>query len=187
MHGLILAGGQSMRMRSAAWPNADKGLMTWQGHQLVARARRYMRSQGIPAILISANRHLLDYARHGPVLTDPSGLPNGGPLAGVLAGLLHAADGWLFVAPVDVPELPVDLCQRLAAEASPQHPAYARTPAGPHPLCLLVHASQIGSLETFLHAGQRRVQGWLASVQARVVDFQPAIEWRNLNTPADWA
>ncbi|MFA5665345.1 molybdenum cofactor guanylyltransferase [Castellaniella sp.] len=186
VQGLILAGGQSTRMRSVQRPGADKGLMIWQGRPLVAQAGGYMRSQGVSSLFISANRHLLDYARHGPVLTDPSGLLGSGPLAGVLAGLLHAPADWLFVVPVDVPGLPGDLLQRLAARASPQHPAHARTPAGPHPLCLLVHASQAPALEAFLRTGQRRVQAWLGHVQARAVDFQPESEWRNLNAPADW-
>jgi len=184
--GLILAGGQSLRMRTTALPEVDKGLQAWQGRPLVAWPCDYMRAQGVGSIWISANRNLDDYARYGQVLQDAAGQSGGGPLLGVLAGLQHARTPWLFVLPVDVLRWPPDLLARLRAAAHPDRPAYACTPDGPHPLCLLAHRQQAAGLRAFLDSGERRVQGWLQRCQAQAVDFPQRDCLINLNTPQDW-
>ncbi|MBV2182177.1 MAG: molybdenum cofactor guanylyltransferase [Castellaniella sp.] len=187
LDGLILAGGQSRRMRTPVAPDADKGLRDWRGRPLVDYVCRYLRGQGIDRILISANRHPVAYARYGQVVRDDAGLADCGPLAGILAGLRQARAPWLFVLPVDVIRWPDDLMGRLAQAASPDHPAYARTPDGPHPLCLVVHRSSAASLAAFLQSGQRQAQAWLRDCQARPVDFPDPDCLVNLNTPEDWS
>ena len=184
--GLILAGGQSRRMRSADAPEADKGLMPWRGEPLAAHACRYLRAQGADAVWISANRHPEDYAAYGTVVRDDPDHAQCGPLAGVLAGLRRARSPWLFVLPVDVVRQPGDLAARLAAAARPDRPAYARTSDGPHPLCLMAHHDLADGLQAFLDAGGRQVQGWLRSCGAVAVDFSDADALINLNTPEDW-
>jgi molybdopterin-guanine dinucleotide biosynthesis protein A len=184
--GLILAGGQSRRMRTAQDPQADKGLMAWRGEPLVAHACRTLRTQGADALWISANRHLEDYAAYGAVLRDDPGQADCGPLAGVLAGLTHSRSPWLLMLPVDVVHCPADLGARLSAAARPGQPAYARTPEGPHPLCLMAHRGLADGLRTFLASGGRQVQGWLRSCGAIAVDFPDADALVNLNTPQDW-
>ncbi|MGE4452543.1 MAG: molybdenum cofactor guanylyltransferase MobA [Castellaniella sp.] len=185
--GLILAGGQSRRMRTAQDPEADKGLMPWRGDPLVAHACRYLRAQGADVLWISANRHPDDYAAYGTVVRDDPGYADCGPLAGVLAGLTHSRSPWLFVLPVDVVRWPDDLGARLGAAARPDRPAYARTPDGPHPLCLMAHRDLADELRAFLESGGRQVQGWLRSCGAVAVDFSGADALVNLNTPEDWA
>ncbi|MFC4297164.1 molybdenum cofactor guanylyltransferase MobA [Castellaniella hirudinis] len=185
--GLILAGGQSRRMRSADTPEADKGLMPWRGEPLAAHAGRYLRAQGANRLWISANRHPDDYAAYGAVVGDDPEYTDCGPLAGVLAGLQRAQTPWLFVLPVDVLRWPDNLGARLGDAARPDRPAYARTPGGPHPLCLMLHRSLAEGLRAFLDAGGRQVQGWLRSCGAVAVDFPDADALVNLNTPEDWA
>ena len=185
--GLILAGGQSRRMRSADAPHVDKGLMPWRGEPLVAHARRFLRDQGAQTLWISANRHPDDYAAYGQVVRDDAGHADCGPLAGVLAGLKHSRSPWLLVLPVDVVHCPADLGARLSAAASPGQPAYARTPDGPHPLCLMAHRDLGDGLRGFLESGGRQVQRWLRSCDAVAVDFPDADALVNLNTPEDWA
>lgn len=184
--GLILAGGQSLRMRTPAAPDIDKGLRDWQGQPLVASVCRYMRSQGVARIFISANRHAEAYAAYGQVAPDAADLQHSGPLAGVLTGLQQAVSPWLFILPVDVLRWPADLLARLAAVATPEHPAYARTPDGPHPLCLVAHGSLAPGLQDFLQSGQRQVQAWLRACGAQPVDFADPDCLVNLNTPQDW-
>ena len=185
--GLILAGGQSRRMRTAQGPEADKGLMAWRGEPLVAHVCRTVRDQGAQTLWISANRHVDAYAAYGPVVRDDPALCDCGPLAGVLAGLQHSRSPWLWILPVDVVHCPADLAACLSAAAQPDRPAYARTPEGPHPLCLMVHRDQMAGLQAFLAAGGRQVQGWLRSCGAVGVDFPDADAFVNLNTPDDWA
>lgn len=185
--GLILAGGQSRRMRTADQPHADKGLMHWHGEPLVAHACRFLKTQGSETLWISANRHPDDYAAHGVVVRDDPAYAECGPLAGVLAVLRRTRAPWLFVLPVDVLRWPSDLGARLGAAARVDRPAYARTPGGPQPLCLMVHRDLADGLQMFLDAGDRQVQGWLRSCGATAVDFPDADALVNLNTPEDWA
>ncbi|CAM5787536.1 molybdenum cofactor guanylyltransferase MobA [Castellaniella caeni] len=186
LDGLILAGGQSQRMRTPQSPQADKGLRVWQGQPLVAQVQQYMRAQGVARFLISANRHVDLYAQYGQVVPDAAELQGSGPLAGLLAGLQQARAPWLFVLPVDVVRWPANLLARLAAQATARQPAYARTPDGPHPLCLLVHRDCAAGLQAWVRAGERRVQGWLRSCEAQAVYFDEADCLVNLNTPEDW-
>ncbi|MFV0284290.1 MAG: molybdenum cofactor guanylyltransferase [Castellaniella sp.] len=185
--GLVLAGGQSLRMRSADAPQADKGLMRWKTDPLVAHACRFLRAQGAAGVWVSANRHPDDYAAYGPVLRDAPEYAGCGPLAGVLEGMLRAESPWLFVLPVDVLRWPADLGARLGAVARPNAPAFARTLEGPHPLCLMAHRDLAGGLRTFLDAGGRQVQAWLRACGAVAVDFSEPDMLVNLNTPEDWA
>ncbi|HET8704548.1 MULTISPECIES: molybdenum cofactor guanylyltransferase MobA [Castellaniella] len=184
--GLVLAGGQSRRMRTAHGGQADKGLMTWRGEPLVAHACRQLRAQGAGSLWISANRHFDDYAAYGTVVSDDPAHADCGPLAGVLAGLRRSRSPWLFVLPVDVLRWPEDLGARLGAAARPGSPAYACTPDGPHPLCLMAHRDLADGLQAYLDAGGRQVQGWLRSCGAAAVDFPGADVLVNLNTPEDW-
>lgn len=184
--GLILAGGQSVRMRTPAMPDTDKGLRDWQGRPLVAGVCQYMQDQGVARVFISANRHADAYAVYGRVVQDAADWRHHGPLAGVLAGLQQAVSPWVFVLPVDVLRWPADLLARLAAVATPEHPAYARTPDGPHPLCLVVHRALADGLQDFLLSGRRQVQAWLRRCGASAVDFSVSDCLVNLNTPQDW-
>jgi molybdopterin-guanine dinucleotide biosynthesis protein A len=184
--GLILAGGRSRRMRTPAAPDVDKGLRDWQGQPLVACVRRFMQTQGVGQVHISANRNARAYAAYGRVVPDAADQRDCGPLAGVLAGLRQTRSPWLFVLPVDVVRWPADLLARLAAAARPDHPAYARTADGPHPLCVLVHCRQRAGLRDFMRSGGRQAQAWLRECQARPVDFTDPDCLVNLNTPQDW-
>lgn len=184
--GLILAGGQSRRMRTAAAPDVDKGLRDWHGRPLVDHVRRYLLDQGAIRIHVSANRNPAAYAAYGCVVPDPPEFADCGPLAGILAGLQQTTAPWLFVLPVDVLRWPSGLMARLTGAASPGHPAYARTPDGPHPLCLVVHRSLAAGLQAFLASGGRQAQAWLRDCGARPVDFPDSDCLVNLNTPQDW-
>ena len=111
--GLILAGGQARRMGGG-----DKPLLRLAGRTLLDRVAERLAPQCAAGLALSANG---DPARFGgfpgPVLPDPvPGQP--GPLAGILAGLEHAAArGIAAVVSVsgDAPFLPHDLVARPAA------------------------------------------------------------------------
>jgi molybdopterin-guanine dinucleotide biosynthesis protein A len=114
---LILCGGRATRMGGV-----DKPLQAFLGRPLVEHVLERIAPQTGGRVLISANRHPLEYARFGhPVLADT--LPDfPGPLAGILAGLeaLEArdADAWLLCVSGDSPWLPQDLLERLVTGLS---------------------------------------------------------------------
>lgn len=122
-----------------------------------------------------------------------------GPLAGVLAGLLHASTlspppTHLLTVPVDLPFLPADLAHRLAAVNDGSDTiVFAEGPEGRAPLCALWPLSVAPRLAAFLAGGtERRVGAFLASQRTRSVAFAsiPVGETRvdpffNINTPKD--
>ena len=174
--GLVLAGGLGRRMGGA-----DKGRLPWRGRPLAAHAIERLAPQ-VGALAISANRNTDAYAAFGvPVLADT--LPGAlGPLAGVLAGMRHAATPWLAVVPCDAPRFPADLVARLAAGRGDAPLAYARA-GRTHPVFCLVPTALADALERSLVAGDRRVERWLQASGGVAVDFDDAAAFANLNTP----
>ncbi len=107
--GLILAGGRGTRMGGV-----DKGLQLHLGVPLAQHALERLRPQ-VAALMLNANRNLPAYQAMGvPVWPDEmADFP--GPLAGMLAGLMHGRTPYLVTVPCDSPNFPDDLVARLVA------------------------------------------------------------------------
>lgn len=176
--GLILAGGAGRRMGGA-----DKGWIHHQGKPLVEHVFERVAPQ-VDQVLISANRNLDRYAALGvPVLADGDA-DFRGPLAGIEAGLRHAAAGWLLCVPCDSPALPDDLARRLHAGLAGSRAAVVTLAGRWQPVFCLLHTSLADSLSAYLARGDRKVASWLESVDARAVDFSDeAPAFANLNSP----
>ena len=168
--GLVLAGGRGQRMGGV-----DKVLQLLNGRPLVAHVLERLSPQ-VDSVLISANRHLDQYAAFGvPVLTDEEN-DFKGPLAGLLAGLSAVQTDWLVCSPCDTPHLPLDLVVRLVAHLVAQRGAaqivLPRSEDGRlQPLFALMHRSTQASLAEAIAGGQRRVTDWMLSQNHRVVDM----------------
>lgn len=178
--GLVLAGGQGSRMGGV-----DKGLQAWQGRPLVAHVLDALRPQ-VSRLVISANRHLDDYATFGhPVLADPPGLTFAGPLAGMLAALQTLPDDtWLLTAPCDSPRPPADLATRLLVAAAPHGLAFALAERE-HPTHALLHTRLRHPLADHLHAGGRAVLRWMRDQPHGVARFDREADFGNFNHLAD--
>ena len=129
--GCILAGGRSLRM------GRDKRSELLGGKPLIGHAIDRLRGQ-VDRLMINANDEAARHAGFGfPVRPDP--LPDfAGPLAGILAGLIWAAEveaQALVTVPSDSPFFPHDLVARLeeietsdiicAASGGRLHPVFA--------------------------------------------------------------
>lgn len=178
--GLVLAGGQGRRMGGV-----DKGLQPWQGRPLVAHVLEALQPQ-VSRLLISANRHLDDYAAFGhPVLPDPTDLAFAGPLAGMLAALHNLPeDTWLLTAPCDSPRPPADLAARLLAAAAPHGLAYACAERE-HPTHALLHTGLREALAGYLDGGGRAVLRWMQGRPHGVARFDHEADFGNLNLLTD--
>jgi cyclic pyranopterin phosphate synthase len=183
---VILAGGEGRRMGGR-----DKGLLELSGRPLVEWSLEALSRQtrSVDHVLISANRHLPDYARFGfPVLRDVyPGHP--GPLAGIHSALLASPAKYLLIVPCDVPFLPADLVEKLLAalEQDGVQLAVARTPDGQtHPTICLIRHDVLPSLMDRLSRQELKLSAWQESLQLQYVDF-PALAFPNLNTEADLA
>jgi len=200
--GLVLAGGRGTRMGGI-----DKGLVTFQGEALAARAARQLASQ-VGHLLISANRHLDEYARLGTVISDEADvtdasqhgkIPFDGPLAGILSGLRAARTPFLACVPCDCPFFPGDLIARLsvpfADSACMLAIAYAPDPdivddldanrpkaMRAHPVFALMRTTLADSLAEQLAAGERRLQAWCSRHTAAAVPFADMHAFYNVNT-----
>lgn len=186
--GLILAGGQARRLQEPGRADLDKGMLELRGMSLAERSARYL-SPRVSRLWVSANRHTDFYRQFGQVVSDDPGYGEScGPLAGVASALAVASTPWLVVVPVDVPELPDDLVERLAeaALASRAAMAFAEDVQGAHPLCMVLHRRALASLRAGLAAGERKVRRWQQAQGARAVRFGGSENlFFNINTRED--
>lgn len=199
--GLILAGGQSRRMRDAfADGHGHKALLPVGGRPMLGLVIEALRPQA-GALVLSANDDAKLFAAFGlPVVADPiEGFA--GPLAGVLAGLRWSAahaPGATHVASVsaDAPFLPPDLVERLsgALAGGSGSIALARSGGTVHPVIGLWPVALADDLEAWLQSGARKVLTWAEEHGAVAVDFPARLvkgrmidPFFNANTPADLA
>lgn len=179
---LILAGGAGRRMGGA-----DKGLLPLKGQPLIARIVDAIATQ-VATVLISANRHLDDYATFGyPVIEDT--VPgHQGPLVGMLSGLMRTQTDYLLVQPCDVPEVVPDIARRLleAAESAGAEVAIAHDGDRLQPVHILLHRRVAGDLRAAIEAGERKTRRWLQGRHSIAVDFSDhRTAFHNINTPGD--
>ncbi len=185
--GLILAGGQGMRMNQQ-----DKGLVMLCGEPMVAHVARRLAPQ-VSRLIVSANRHLDLYARYGEVVQDGEAELGAwqGPLLGVAAGLAAAREqAWMVTAPCDTPFLPADLAARLigAAESAGAPLACAMSCGQRHSACMALRTSLLPDLLDYLRGGDRKVGLWQARAGAVEACFDEAPDaFMNVNTPAELA
>lgn len=173
--GLILAGGQGLRMGGQ-----DKGLVDYKGKPLVDWVIERLLPQ-VDELLISANRNLDDYSNRGyRVVTDS--LPDfQGPLAGMLAGLQLARHEWMLSVPCDVPHLPRNLVMHLAEHAAGREAVFARDAERDHPAILLLNKACLPKLMDYLEKGERSVKGLLDALNVAAAAFPDPAAFGNMN------
>jgi molybdenum cofactor guanylyltransferase len=180
--GVILAGGRATRMGGQ-----DKGLLPLAGKAMVQHVIGALEPQ-VADIIINANRHPAEYARYGyRVLPD---LMEGycGPLAGIATALRAARTTYIVTTPCDSPFVPVDLALRLHRMLSQEAADIGIAHDGKRlqPVFALLRCSLLGSLLTYLHEGERKVEYWYRQHPHVLCDFSDTPEaFINVNTPAD--
>jgi molybdenum cofactor guanylyltransferase len=190
--GLILAGGQGIRMRGISKPLAlfrGRTLLSNAVAQLAPFCRELLVSANDPAVVAAALALGLRVVRDT--------LAEGGPLAGLLAGLESAQGEGLFVLPCDTPLLgAAEVVPLLEAAASPM-------PGRPGVLPDVVAAEHEGGLEPLvgwygpactdaiaavLARGERKVlAAWQALLVRRLWCAAGARVFANVNSPEDLA
>lgn len=180
--GIVLAGGRGTRMGGV-----DKGLQYFHGQPLALHALERLRPQ-VGRLMLSANRHLHDYAAFGVPVWPDADAEFAGPLAGMLAGLAHCSTPYLATIPCDAPLFPLDLVERLAnvqadivVATAPDDTGVVRT----QPVFSLLRADLQGSLANFVAAGGRKVGEWMAQHHCVRVAFAEPQAFANVNTLAE--
>ncbi|GEO83105.1 MULTISPECIES: molybdenum cofactor guanylyltransferase MobA [Alphaproteobacteria] len=190
--GLILAGGLSRRM------GRDKASALLAGRPMIDRIAERLRPQ-VSSLALNACEGFAG-VRDLPLVPDLH-MDRPGPLAGVLAGLRHAAalpdaPGHLLTVPADTPFLPTDLVLRLVGQADDRTRIVLASSAGQiHPVIALWPLSLADDLEGWMASSDnRRLQSYIARHPAIAIDFAlvdtPAgtlDPFFNVNTPEDLA
>lgn len=188
--GVILAGGLALRMGGG-----DKCRLSLGGSSLIGQVIARLGPQ-CDALAINANGDPARFDDLGlPVLPDSvAGHP--GPLAGVLAGMDHAAArgfDHIVSAAADTPFLPADLTARLsdAARAAGHPVALAATREGgrliAQPTFGLWPVALREDLRAALREGIRKITRWTDRHGAALAEFPitPVNPFFNVNTPDD--
>ncbi|HEY6942496.1 molybdenum cofactor guanylyltransferase MobA [Dokdonella sp.] len=176
----ILAGGAGTRLGGR-----DKGLEPLAGVPLVAHVVAAVR--GVDALLIVANRNHDAYSRYARTIADAT-VERRGPLAGIAAACAACDTPWLLTLPVDCPDPPADLADRLLHEAL-THLAAAvvvHDGASRQPLFAL-YRRELAASAAAAASAQQGVWAWQDAIGARELDFADrGQQFLNLNTPQDF-
>ena len=178
---VILAGGRGTRVGGI-----DKGLMLWRDKPLIEHILASLPKAS--PVLINANRNIEKYQQYGlPVVADALA-DYQGPLAGILSAMKQCKTDYLLCLPCDSPQPPAALTERLWQCMSGNNKTCAICHDGERlqPLFALMSLKLQPQLETWLAAGQRKVENFFLEANAAVCDFsdQPQC-FHNFNTAED--
>lgn len=178
--GVILAGGLGRRMGGE-----DKGLVPLLGKPLYQHIIERLIPQ-VGMLIINANRNQERYQQSGFTVISDLNHDFAGPLAGMQAGLYHAATEWVLFVPCDVPAFPLTLAATMFQHKGDSLACYANDTERDHPTFALLHRSLAPSLDEYLAKGERKLMFFMREIAAKCVIFPPQLgSFANLNTPED--
>ena len=185
--GVLLAGGQSLRMG-----HADKFLLQHGDRTLLQYCVDLARPQ-VDQLVISANGDPTRLEAYGlPVIPDfwPD---HPGPLAGIISVMVWAQKArkdyaWLASFATDTPHFPLDLVARLRWRAEIQNAkvAFAATERDNHYTFALWSTQLLSELLSRFAHGERALHRIAAELGACQEVFQDGTAFANVNTPAEW-
>lgn len=186
IHGAVLCGGASRRMGQdkAALPHPDGGSWLSRTAELLSRVCESV------AVCSQHPSHAALVAGLERVHLTLEPPPAQGPLRALAQVLSSTGDSAVLIAPVDMPSLSRETLESLITqwELAPGQAAVAHDGQQLQPLLGIYPggAKQRSTLAQALEAGERRWQGWLATIPHQAVVL-PAQQLLNANTPAERA
>lgn len=173
---VILAGGESRRM------GGGKPLRLLGGRSLLERALE--RAKGWSDEVVVAVRHAGQLGEEGAaMLIDPPGLE--GPIGG-LASALRLKRRVVLTVPCDMPFLPDNLVERLAAALPGHEAALAASGGHVHPVCGLWRTDALARVRGYAASGRRSLIGFAETIGYAAVTW-PGDPFFNVNSPEDLA
>lgn len=148
VHGFVLAGGKSTRMRR------DKALLEIGGRPMVEIAAEKLRSC-CAQVSIAGNRD--DLGGFGAVV--PEERVDAGPAAGIEAGLRAARQPWALFVPVDVPLVPAELLRLWAVQVlrEPRVVVGHLYACGDQPAFCMIRSGCAEAFTAALETGERKL------------------------------
>lgn len=182
--GVILAGGESLRMGS------DKSLLPLDGKRFIERSFQLMASLFEEILIVTNSPDLYSSIPCRKVADIYRGK---GALAGIHAGLQHASQPQIFVVACDMPFLEPELIRHLCLENQSAEVHIPRSNHSLEPLHACYRKSCLPAMERVLDNDGRRIIDFFPAV---AVTELPAETWqrfdpegrsfRNINTPQDY-
>lgn len=179
--GLVLAGGESRRMKT------DKALVRVEGQSLLQRSIKVL-SPFVKEVFISARPGQRNQAQTDgvPVITDR--LDGFGPFGGILSALLFRPQNpWLVIA-CDLPNLDPTTLERLLLNRCPLKHAtvyISETDGLPEPLCAVYEPRSFTRLLEHLAIGDYGLRKMLMNSRIKELQNCHQNSLFNLNTPED--
>ena len=178
---LILAGGEGSRI------GGGKPMRRLGAETLIGRAARLAQSWS-DEVRIAVRRGDQVGPIGVPLLADSPEIE--GPLGGLAAGLRRAralGRASLLTLPCDMPFVPPDLTERLAAAMDGHNAAVAASGGELHPVCALWRTEALDFLEDYLATGRRSLRGFADAAGHVAVewDSKPLDPFFNINSEAD--
>lgn len=178
---LILAGGDSSRM------GQDKAGLLLDGATLLQRVSASVQAS-FPLVMVSVRQPRAEVAL--PQVSDAES--NGGPLAGLVAGLAQVATPWMFAVACDMPFIQSAVIAYMATLRD-NHEAVVPMVAGhPQPLFAFYAKAALPTMRAMLATGEKRVRTVLEQLDVRYVneaelrDHDPQFRsFFDLDTPQD--
>ena len=183
IHGLVLAGGASTRMRR------DKAALEYQGKSQLDRAFELAsRHVGKVFVSVRADQRLDPTRAKRPMIVDS--VSSEGPIVGIRSALAaHPKAAWLVLA-CDLPFLSDDAIAALLRhrDTSRFATAYRSAHDGlPEPLCAIWEPSAAQALEDYQAAAGHCPRKFLIRYGAHLLDLPDPRALDNVNTPEEYA
>lgn len=182
LHGLVLAGGRSVRL------GRDKAAIRFDGRTLLARCVELLQPL-VEDLRVAVRADQVDepLRRRFPLLVDARS--DIGPAAGVLAAHSFAPRAAWLVLACDMPQLTSTMLRRLIARRDPVRGATAFRAAAdgrPEPLCAIYEPATLGRLQVRVDAGgSSGLRELLVVVNPVLLDAPGADALASINTPED--
>jgi len=181
--GVILAGGQSSRMK------VNKAFIRFQGRPLIEAVMESLSPLCGELIIVTNTPELY---RHLPARLVSDVYPGTGALGGLYSGLRAACHDYTLAVACDMPFLNTQLLRYLIYQAPGYDIVIPRPGNYLEPLHALYHRHCLGPMERVLQAGGLRIVDFFPEVRVRYVEedeinlLDPEhLSFLNINTPAD--
>lgn len=185
--GVVLAGGQSLRMGVP-----DKCLLTLAGRPILSHVLARAQPQ-VASLLLSANGDAHRFAGFDITVVADSSPGHGGPMAGIISAMAYASKlswqpRWLATFPSDAPMAPKDWVQTLRQVAIREtlDVAVAAQDQHVHYTFALWSFAMLSPLQAQYANGERALHRAVQRSRSAIVhcDYDP-VAFTNLNTRAD--
>ena len=178
---LILAGGDSRRM------GQDKAALLLDGKTLLESVAATMQ-QVFPKVVVSVRQLRGEVAL--PQVCDAQA--DGGPLAGLVAGLAQVDTPWVFTVACDMPFIQPSVIEQLAMLRDGHQAVVSIAGGFPQPLAAFYATSSLPVMRTSLASGNKSLRGMLQNLDVRYVDaaelqVSDPRSFFDLDTPQDYA